>query len=100
MVKRSHINKDWTGETPVAREVLRSYAIQTGTTYIVCRQGIVLHWVDLRSVFELFVWEPVFEGGGWRNKPWSWQEAPDELLKATLAEALQVAHKADTTGRT
>ena len=33
-------------------------------TYIGGRKGAVLQWVDLRPIFEVYVWEKRFKGGG------------------------------------
>ena len=51
-------------ETPVTREVLRAYGIQTSATYICCSQGRVSQWVSLCMIYEVCAWYHGFEGGG------------------------------------
>ena len=56
-------------------------------TYIGGRKGTVLQWVDLRPIFEVYVWEKRFKGGGRWRKMWWWQEVLGEVLRVKLLEA-------------
>ena len=67
--------------------------MHTEALYIGYRKGIADQWVSLRPIPKVYTRKQGFEGGRRRRRPWWIQEVLEEVLWATLSEALWDSHK-------
>ena len=86
-VKRTKVKsqKDISWWKVASERVLQGAGTQPLKTYIDRRQVTVAEWVALRRIFEVYVKETSYEGGGRLREPW-WRQAESEKHLRSMIE--------------